>query len=187
MRHNVSVGAYKVRFDLPVHYVDERLSTFEARDRLGSHDRNDAAAAAVIAETWLGPRQAPLGSGHSPKRLQQRLDETMRSIRAAAEACGRQADDVSLLLVSKSRQLNEILTAIHAGHSRFGENYVQEAVDKISRVSDQDIEWRFIGSIQSNKARDIARHFDWVESVDRRKIASRLNHVRGLSCDPMHR
>jgi len=80
-----------------------------------------------------------------------------------------------LLAVSKARTANEVRAAYAAGHHEFGENYVQEATAKIAALADLDITWHFVGAIQSNKTRDIARHFHWVHTVDRPKIASRLD------------
>ncbi|MCU4674512.1 YggS family pyridoxal phosphate-dependent enzyme [Catenovulum sp. 2E275] len=84
-----------------------------------------------------------------------------------------------LLAVSKTKPATDIIEAYQAGQRCFGENYVQEAVDKIAELKQyQDIEWHFIGPIQSNKTRLIAENFDWVHSIDREKIASRLNEQR---------
>lgn len=80
-----------------------------------------------------------------------------------------------LLAVSKARDAAQVRAACAAGQREFGENYVQEAITKIKALADLDIVWHFIGAIQSNKTRDIADHFQWVHTVDRAKIASRLN------------
>jgi pyridoxal phosphate enzyme (YggS family) len=86
---------------------------------------------------------------------------------------------VALLAVSKTKPSTLIREAYHAGQRQFGESYVQEAVDKINELSElSDIEWHFIGPIQSNKSALVATHFDWVQSVDRIKIARRLNEQR---------
>lgn len=86
---------------------------------------------------------------------------------------------VALLAVSKTKPSTLIREAYHAGQRQFGESYVQEAVDKINELSElNDIEWHFIGPIQSNKSALVATHFDWVQSVDRIKIARRLNDQR---------
>lgn len=86
---------------------------------------------------------------------------------------------VALLAVSKTKPSTLIREAYQAGQRQFGESYVQEAVDKIAELSDlSDIEWHFIGPIQSNKSAQVAAHFDWVQSVDRIKIARRLNDQR---------
>ena len=86
---------------------------------------------------------------------------------------------VALLAVSKTKPSTLIREAYNANQRQFGESYVQEAVDKIAELSDlNDIEWHFIGPIQSNKSALVATHFDWVQSVDRIKIARRLNEQR---------
>ncbi len=101
---------------------------------------------------------------------------------AAALAAGRDPESIRLLAVSKTFATEAILEAIQAGQKAFGENYLQEALDKISVVETMTdkmpIEWHFIGPIQSNKTRQIAEHFDWVHTVDRIKIAQRLSEQR---------
>jgi hypothetical protein len=83
-----------------------------------------------------------------------------------------------LIAVSKTFPASDILAAAMAGHRRFGESYVQEAIQKIRQLSDYDIEWHFIGPLQSNKTRAVASHFAWVHSVDRVAIAQRLSDQR---------
>ncbi len=85
---------------------------------------------------------------------------------------------VALLAVSKTWPAEAIREAFDAGQKAFGESYVQEALDKMQALSDLDLEWHFIGPIQSNKAKSIAEHFDWVHSVDREKIAKKLSDSR---------
>ena len=97
---------------------------------------------------------------------------------AARDAC-RDPQSVELLAVSKTRSAAEIAAVFRQGVTRFGENYLQEAVEKIHDLHSLPIEWHFIGPIQSNKTRDIATHFHWVHSVDRLKIARRLNDTLG--------
>lgn len=112
----------------------------------------------------------------------QNLQAVDASIVAAANAAGRQPAEVRLLAVSKTFPAEAVLEAIGAGQRAFGENYLQEALDKMTAVSDalpgRDIEWHFIGPIQSNKTRPIAAHFDWVHTVERIKIAERLSEQR---------
>ena len=91
---------------------------------------------------------------------------------------------VKLLAVSKSQSADQLRAAYLAGQTAFGENYVQEAIMKQSELADCKIEWHFIGPIQSNKAQLIAQHFDWVQSVDRLKIAQRLSKARGEAVLP---
>lgn len=81
---------------------------------------------------------------------------------------------VRLLAVAKTRSVAEVAAAYHAGQTEFGENYLQEALAKVSALACLDIRWHFVGAIQSNKTRDIARCFHWVHTLDRRRIATRL-------------
>ena len=92
---------------------------------------------------------------------------------------GRPKNSVSLLAVSKKKSPEEILKAASLGISHFGENYFQEAIKKIERLRELNLKWHFIGSIQSNKTREIAQTFDWIQSLDREKIAVKLNEYRG--------
>ncbi len=85
---------------------------------------------------------------------------------------------VKLLAVSKSQSSEKILTAYNAGQKIFGENYLQEALEKIKVINKSDIEWHFIGPIQSNKCKLIAENFSWVQSIDRIKIALKINEYR---------
>jgi pyridoxal phosphate enzyme (YggS family) len=98
---------------------------------------------------------------------------------AAAERYYRRAPgSVRLLAVSKGHSADDIRIAASAGQRLFGESYLQEALPKLEALAGQDIEWHFIGPIQSNKTRGIAQHFSWVHGVDRLKIAERLNAQR---------
>ena len=87
-------------------------------------------------------------------------------------------NSVRLIAVSKTRTADEILTLARLGQKDFGENYVQEAIDKMTDLANEDLTWHFIGPIQKNKTRLIAQHFDWVHGVDREIIATRLNEQR---------
>jgi len=89
--------------------------------------------------------------------------------------------EVQLIAVSKTRSNSEIQEAVNAGQVHFGENYLQESLDKISFFKDRELIWHFIGPIQSNKTALIAENFDWVHSVDRLKIAKRLSDQRDPS------
>lgn len=96
----------------------------------------------------------------------------------------RNPNDISLLAVSKTKPISDIIEAYNAGQRQFGESYAQEACDKIEKLQAakyHDIEWHFIGPCQSNKTKIIAEHFDVVQSVDRTKIATRLNEQRPTS------
>jgi pyridoxal phosphate enzyme (YggS family) len=99
----------------------------------------------------------------------------------AALAAKREPEEIELLAVSKTFPASAIEEAMHAGQTAFGENYVQEGVEKITRLAKLRpwLVWHFIGPIQSNKTRELAEHFDWVHSVDRLKIAERLSAQRG--------
>jgi len=99
-------------------------------------------------------------------------------IKRAAEVAGRDPAAITLLAVSKTRPAGDIREAWAAGQRDVGENYLQEALDKMAELQDLPLHWHFIGPIQSNKTRAIAEHFDWVHSVDRLKIAQRLSDQR---------
>lgn len=106
-------------------------------------------------------------------------------IAAACAAAGRPPDDVALLAVSKAFGVDAIRAALAAGQRDFGENYLQEALPKIAALPRADLCWHFIGPIQSNKTAEIARHFDWVHSVDREKVARRLAEQRPAELPPL--
>lgn len=113
------------------------------------------------------------------------LQAIQANIRTALTAAGRK-DNVQLLAVSKAQSADKLRNAYLAGQRAFGENYVQEAINKQQQLSDLNIEWHFIGPIQSNKTQLIAQHFDWVHSVDRLKIAERLSSARSPSLPPLN-
>lgn len=121
--------------------------------------------------------------------IQQNIELITSQIAQAEQKCGRAQGDVQLLAVSKTKPIEAILDACQAGQRRFGENYVQEGVSKVVHFNEQhgdiDIEWHFIGPIQSNKTRPVAEHFDWVHTVDRAKIAQRLNDQRPQGMKPI--
>jgi pyridoxal phosphate enzyme (YggS family) len=93
--------------------------------------------------------------------------------------------EVTLLAVSKAQPAEKLREAFAAGQKQFGENYLQEALNKQAELSDLSIEWHFIGPIQSNKTQPIAQHFSWVHGVDRLKIAQRLNDARPAELAPL--
>ena len=107
-------------------------------------------------------------------------------IAAAARACGREPSQVQLLAVSKTFGSDAVAAAHACGQRAFGENYLQEALDKIDALRALDLEWHFIGPIQSNKTRPIAENFAWVHSVDRAKIAERLAAARPRELPPLN-
>jgi pyridoxal phosphate enzyme (YggS family) len=106
-------------------------------------------------------------------------------IDAACRAAGRDPAGVRLLAVSKTFGVDAIRAALQAGQTCFGENYIQEAVDKIQALPGYGIEWHCIGPIQSNKTRLVAEHFDWVQSLDRTRIAERLHAQRPAHLPPL--
>ncbi len=117
------------------------------------------------------------------------LQRVQARIQAACLANGRDPQAVSLLAVSKTFGADAVLAAMEAGQQAFGENYIQEAVEKILAVrtlqGDKRVIWHCIGPIQSNKTRLVAEHFDWVHSVDRLKIAQRLSEQRPPGLPPL--
>lgn len=110
-----------------------------------------------------------------------------RRIQKATLTAGRADGSVRLLAVSKTRPAADVRQAAATGQLAFGENYVQEALDKMQELTDlPELEWHFIGPIQSNKTRAIAGHFHWVHSVDRLKIARRLSEQRPSTLPPLN-
>ena len=97
---------------------------------------------------------------------------------AAAVEAGRRPEDVHLLAVSKRQPLAKIVEAAAAGQRNFGENTVQEGIEKVTKLAERGLCWHFIGHIQSNKTRAVAEHFDWVHSIDKLKTARRLSEQR---------
>ncbi len=114
------------------------------------------------------------------------LTKVKAQIAAAAAEFARASQDVKLLAVSKTFPAAVVREAYAAGQRCFGENYIQEGVDKTIALADlPDIEWHMIGPIQSNKTRLVAEHFQWVHSVDRMKIAQRLSSLRPSHLPPL--
>jgi pyridoxal phosphate enzyme (YggS family) len=109
------------------------------------------------------------------QNIEKNLNQVRAQIVKAAEACDRDPDSVLLLAVSKRKPASDIRTAFEFGQQHFGENYLQEAQQKMRELEDLDICWHFIGAIQSNKTRDIATDFDWAHCIDRLKIARRAS------------
>ena len=104
---------------------------------------------------------------------------------SAVEA-GREPDAVTLLAVSKKQPVSSILTAAAAGQRDFGENFVQEGIEKISQIRDRNLIWHFIGHLQTNKTRLVAENFDWVHTIDKLKTARRLSEQRPESLEPLN-
>ena len=111
-----------------------------------------------------------------------RVTENLRKIRdllaKAAIDAGRSPESVQLLTVSKKQPVSAIVEVAAAGQRHFGENQVQEGIDKITEIADPALTWHFIGHLQTNKTRTVAEHFDWVHSIDRFKTARRLSEQR---------
>lgn len=115
-----------------------------------------------------------------------RLRQVRERIARAEQHYARPAGAVQLIAVSKTFPAEVVREAALAGQRCFGENYLQEALDKITVLHELDLEWHFIGPIQSNKTRAIAEHFHWVHSVDRLRIAERLNQQRPAALPPLN-
>ncbi len=122
--------------------------------------------------------------------IQQNLQDVRSRIAAAALGCARAPEEVILLAVSKTKPVEAIAEAIAAGQYAFGENYVQEGVDKIQHFAQQPegagLEWHFIGPLQSNKSKLVAEHFAWCHTVDRLRIAQRLSDQRPAGMPPLN-
>ena len=113
-------------------------------------------------------------------------ETVQQQINQACKVSQRLRNDVQLLAVSKTHPASCIEALYHLGQRQFGENYVQEAVDKIALLQDLDIEWHFIGHVQRNKTKVLAQHFDWVHGVDRLIIAERLSQQRTAEQAPLN-
>ncbi len=113
------------------------------------------------------------------------LTSLHQRIAAAARAAGRTPSDITLLAVSKGQPLAALRTLIGQGQRAFGENYVQEALPKIAALEGLGLSWHFIGRLQANKTREVAAHFAWVHSLDRWRLAERLNAQRPDALPPL--
>ncbi|MDO6639209.1 MULTISPECIES: YggS family pyridoxal phosphate-dependent enzyme [unclassified Shewanella] len=116
-----------------------------------------------------------------------RISIAQSQIAQATQNCSRNSEEVTLLAVSKTKPISAIIEAYQAGQRCFGENYVQEGEEKVLALKDDycDIEWHFIGPLQSNKSRIVAEHFDWMHTLSREKIAKRLNDQRPAGKAPL--
>jgi len=119
-------------------------------------------------------------------KITNKLAQIHNDISVAEKRYHRTEGSVRLLAVSKTRSVDEIMSAINEGQRHFGENYCQEAIEKIEMIDQPDLIWHFIGPVQSNKTRQIACHFDWVHTVNRIKIAQRLNETRPEDLAPLN-
>lgn len=124
--------------------------------------------------------------GETMASIAENISTVRNQITKATVSCGRPSGSVTLLAVTKTQAPERLREAYAAGQREFGENYVQEALDKIRVLDLPDLIWHFIGPIQSNKTADIATHFDWVHSIDRLKIANRLSEQRPQDCAPLN-
>ena len=104
----------------------------------------------------------------------------------AASEAGREPGDVQLLAVSKKQPIEKITAAAAAGQRDFGENLVQEGLEKIQELADESLTWHFIGHLQSNKTRHVAENFDWVHTIDKPKLATRLSKQRPEGLSPLN-
>lgn len=118
--------------------------------------------------------------------IQHRLQDVQQRIYNAEQQYGRVVGAVKMLAVSKMQEAEKVRLAFAAGQRAFGENYLQEALKKQSELTDLPIEWHYIGRIQSNKAKLIAAHFDWVQTVSRFDIAKKLNRYRSTHLSPLN-
>lgn len=118
--------------------------------------------------------------------IQSNIHAVSNRIHAAALACGRKPNDIQLLAVSKTFSADQVRLAYEAGLQIFGENYVDEALNKIHALDDLAIEWHFIGPLQSNKTRKVAENFSWVHSVANEKVARRLSEQRPDDRQPLN-
>ena len=114
--------------------------------------------------------------------VQDNLLNIKNEIKKIAKECGRDPNTIQLIAVSKTKPVEQITEAINAGQLAFGENYVQEGIEKIQyfekNMPNNDLIWHFIGPLQSNKSKLVAEHFDWMHTIDRFKIAQRLSDQR---------
>lgn len=118
--------------------------------------------------------------------ITENIDGVLRDIHRCEALYGRKQGSVKLLAVSKKQGIDKIAEAVEAGLEDFGENYLQEGLEKIHQLAHLKLTWHFIGPIQSNKTRGIAENFQWVHSVDRVSIARRLNNQRPSDQKPLN-
>src|SRR6185295_9593210 len=119
-----------------------------------------------------------IANGQSMRSIHDNLQAVRQRMKSAAAAAGRDPRDVTLLAVSKTHPAALVEEALAAGQRAFGENYVQEALEKIDAIRGRQAEWHLIGPLQSNKTKLVAARFDWVHSVESGKVARRLSEQR---------
>ena len=115
-----------------------------------------------------------------------RLENVRARVQATLRDAGRGTDEILILAVSKRQPVAAIEAAFLAGQTHFGENYVQESRDKIAALASLPIVWHFIGQLQANKSREVAERFQWVHTLDRTRIARRLNDQRPYGAPPLY-
>lgn len=118
--------------------------------------------------------------------ITEQLNSAIDTIAASEKKFNIKSNSVQLLAVSKTKPVEDIEQAIACGQRAFGENYVQEGVDKINYFNNSELCWHFIGPLQSNKTKAVAEHFDWIHTIDRLKIAKRLNDQRPYYKPPLN-
>jgi len=131
-----------------------------------------------------GPHFSP--SQREPEALQHRFEQVRERIGSAAVRFGRALDSINLIAISKSQSVEAMQVLVRSGQRDFGENYIQEALPKLTALRDPPLTWHFTGQLQANKTRDVAEHFQWVHTVDRERIAVRLNQQRPQHAPPLN-
>lgn len=131
-----------------------------------------------------GPHFSP--SQREPESLEQRFQRVRAQIASAALRYGRPRDAVALIAISKSQPVEAMQALAELGQRDFGENYLQEALPKLAALRELPLTWHFTGQLQANKTRDVAEHFHWVHTVDRERIAVRLNEQRPPHAAPLN-
>lgn len=142
----------------------------------------------------MSPHKEGAGGGSGPRphappleeSLPARLARVRERIRRAEQASGRRPGSVALLAAGKAQPVDAVRALAGMGQRIFGENYVQEALERMDALADLDVEWHFIGALQSNKTRAVAARFAWVHTVDRLRIARRLNDQRPRALGPLN-
>ena len=125
-------------------------------------------------------------TGFSDQALADRLASVRVRVAAAAAAAGRDAAEIRIIGVSKRQPLASVRAALAAGLEDFGENFLQEALEKMDALGESAARWHFIGALQSNKTAAVAERFDWVHSVDRPRLAERLSRQRPAHLPPLN-
>ena len=121
----------------------------------------------------------------APQFSPERLASVRARIEAAARRAGRDPAGIRLLAVSKQQPVEAVAAAADAGQREFGENYVREGIAKVEALRERGLTWHFIGQLQANKTREVAEHFQWVHTVDRERIATRLDAQRPHYAGPL--